>query len=350
MGDDLTDMGISATAAAAMGREQVARASPGAPACGKHGCHDRPEAEPRPCGVPRPPRGMPPGRPRWPPASLVRDRGLRSPALCWWALSGGLLPGFHGVERGTGKTPGRTDPLEAVGQTRAGRGGGTHRRDLRRPKGPDVSVLASSSSTCMINSPIRFMAMSSSAFTGSPLRSLSEASIPAIAFSRHARAGKSPRPTAATKVPPARHAKAAGQPHACASPSTAGQVPAGLPAKPGPGKTWTSQARPRLPQAHQQQLCSQNCRSCSGPPWTLRLSQFCVQGNRVRLTLCHTFYDYDDGNDPGHYMPDPQWVRRITADYGRVHRRLVSFASGPHADIAKTAKRWLQDLDRDMAR
>ena len=40
-------------------------------------------------------------------------------------------------------TPGRTDPLEAVGQTRAGRGGGTHRRDLRRPKGPDVSVLAS---------------------------------------------------------------------------------------------------------------------------------------------------------------------------------------------------------------
>ena len=45
--------------------------------------------------------------------SLVRD--LRSPALCWWALSGGLLPGFHGVERGTGKTPGRTDPLEAVG-------------------------------------------------------------------------------------------------------------------------------------------------------------------------------------------------------------------------------------------
>ena len=67
MGDDLTDMGISATAAAAMGREQVVLvASPGAPACGKHGCHDRPEAEPRPCGVPRPPRGMPPGRPRWP--------------------------------------------------------------------------------------------------------------------------------------------------------------------------------------------------------------------------------------------------------------------------------------------
>ena len=49
---------------------------------------------------------------------------------------------------------------DRVGQTRAGRGGGTHRRDLRRPKGPKVSVLASSSSTCMVNSPIRFMALS----------------------------------------------------------------------------------------------------------------------------------------------------------------------------------------------
>ena len=77
------------------------------------------------------------------------------------------------------------DPPQAVGQTRAGRGGGTHRRDLRRPKGPKVSVLASSSSTCMVNSPIRFMALSSSACTGSPLRCLSEASIPPIAFSRH---------------------------------------------------------------------------------------------------------------------------------------------------------------------
>ena len=37
----------------------------------------------------------------------------------------------------------------------------------------------------MVNSPIRFMALSSSACTGSPLRCLSEASIPPIAFSRH---------------------------------------------------------------------------------------------------------------------------------------------------------------------
>ena len=81
------------------------------------------------------------------------------------------------------------------------------------------------------------------------------------------------RPTGATEVAPARHAKAAERPHACAPPSIAGQVPAGLPAKPGLGKTWTSQARPHLPQAQQQQLSSQNYRSCSGPP-SLRLSQF----------------------------------------------------------------------------
>ena len=291
MGDDLTDMGISATAAAAMGREQVVLAHhPEHPLAGNTDATTDPKPSPDLAVSLALPGGCLQVGLDGHQQSLVRDRGLRSPALCWWALSGGLLPGFHGVERGTGKTPGRTDPLEAVGQTRAGRGGGTHRRDLRRPKGPDVSVLASSSSTCMINSPIRFMAMSSSAFTGSPLRSLSEASIPAIAFSRHCRAGKSPRPTAATKVPPARHAKGRATSrlrvtvHRWPSPSRrAGEVNVG---NPGPGKTWTSQARPRLPQAHQQQLCSQNCRSCSGPPWrALRLSQFCVQGNRVRLRL-----------------------------------------------------------------
>ena len=48
------------------------------------------------------------------------------------------------------------------------------------------------------------------------------------------------------------------------------------------GKRWTSQARPHLPQAHQQQLSCQNYRSCSGPPWTLRLSQFVwPHGNRA---------------------------------------------------------------------
>ena len=155
MSDDLTVMGIAATAAAAMGREQIVLAHQA-----EHPLAGNPDVatDPKPSpdlavALALPGRCLQVGLDGHQ-QSLVRDRGLRSPALCWWALSGGLLPGFHGVERGTGKTPGRTDPLEAVGQTRAGRGGGTHRRDLRRPKGPDVSVLASSSSTCMINSPI----------------------------------------------------------------------------------------------------------------------------------------------------------------------------------------------------
>ena len=283
MSDDLTVMGIAATAAAAMGREQIVLAHQA-----EHPLAGNPDVatDPKPSpdlavALALPGRCLQVGFDRHQ-QRLVRDRGLRSPTLCRRLL--GVLAGGHGVERGAGHAPGGADPPQAVGQTRAGRGGGTHRRDLRRPKGPKVSVLASSSSTCMVNSPIRFMALSSSACTGSPLRCLSEASIPPIAFSRPARAGRSLRPTGATEVAPARHAKAAERPHACAPPSIAGQVPAGLPAKPGLGKTWTSQARPHLPQAHQQQLSSQNYRSCSGPPWTLRLSQFCVQGNRVRLT------------------------------------------------------------------
>ena len=160
--------------------------------------------------------------------------------------------------------PGGADPPQAVGQTRAGRGGGTHRRDLRRPKGPKVSVLASSSSTCMVNSPIRFMALSSSACTGSPLRCLSEASIPPIAFSRHCSSRKISTPnwrdrscTGSSRKSRSSRLRA----------TIAGQVPAGLPAKPGLGKT----GRAKLARIyHRPMQPSQNYRSCSGPPWTLR--------------------------------------------------------------------------------
>ena len=256
MSDDLTVMGIAAMAAAAMGREQIVLAHQA-----EHPLAGNPDVatDPKPSpdlavALALPGRCLQVGFDRHQ-QRLVRDRGLRSPTLCRRLL--GVLAGGHGVERGAGHAPGGADPPQAVGQTRAGRGGGTHRRDLRRPKGPKVSVLASSSSTCMVNSPIRFMALSSSACTGSPLRCLSEASIPPIAFSRHCSSRKISTPTGATEVAPARHAKAAERPHACAPPSIAGQVPAGLPAKPGLGKTWTSQARPHLPQAHQQQLSSQ---------------------------------------------------------------------------------------------
>ena len=135
---------------------------------------------------------------------------------------------------------GGADPPQAVGQTRAGRGRRhSKRRDLRRPKGPKVSVLASSSSTCMVNSPIRFMALSSSACTGSPLRCLSEASIPPIAFSRHCSSfGRSLRPTGATEVAPARHAKAAGATSRLmrVTVQSAGSSPSGPAGKAWPGE------------------------------------------------------------------------------------------------------------------
>ena len=99
------------------------------------------------------------------------------------------------------------------------------RRDLRRPKGPKVSVLASSSSTCMVNSPIRFMALSSSACTGSPLRCLTRRRSRRSLSHATARAGRSLRPTGATEVAPAR----AGTTSRCAPPSKR---------KPGLGKTW----------------------------------------------------------------------------------------------------------------
>ena len=96
--------------------------------------------------------------------------------------------------------------------------------------------------------PIRFMAISSSACTGSPLRSLSEASIPPIAFSRHCSNRKISTPQLARQK---FHRLATQKPQndltlARHRPSLA-QVPAGRPAKPGLGKTWMSQTRPRLP-------------------------------------------------------------------------------------------------------
>ena len=203
MGDDLTDMGISAHGGGSDGaRAGCSRASPGAPACGKHGCHDRPEAEPRPCGVPRPPRGMPPGRPRWPPAE-PRPRSRAS-------VPGALLVGAQrwpaaGISWRRTRNGQNPRPHRPAGGRRPNPCRERWRHSSPRPPPPQragrnlLSVLASSSSTCMINSPIRFMAMSSSAFTGSPLRSLSEASIPAIAFSRHCSSRKISTPNCRDK-------------------------------------------------------------------------------------------------------------------------------------------------------
>ena len=97
---------------------------------------------------------------------------------------------------------------------------------------------------------IRFMALSSSACTGSkPLRCLSEASIPPESLSHAtARAGRSLRPTGATEVAHGSSRKSRRTTSRLrATVHRWNQVPAGLPAKPGLGKTWTSQARPHLP-------------------------------------------------------------------------------------------------------
>ena len=208
---------------------------------------------------------MPPGRLRSPPAAPgPRSRASVPDALPAAARRAGRS---HGVERRAGHAPGGADPPQAVGQTRAGRGGGTHRRDLRRPKGPKVSVLASSSSTCMVNSPIRFMALSSRLHRIA-LALLERGVDPPVAFSRHCSSRSSTRRPGSSR-------KSAERPHACAPPSIAGQVRACR-----QSLAWgkRGRTRPHLP-PHQQQLSSQNYRSCSGPPWTANS----VQGNRVRL-------------------------------------------------------------------
>jgi len=56
----------------------------------------------------------------------------------------------------------------------------------------------------------------------------------------------------------------------------------------------------------------------------------------LRCPQCHSYYYYDDGNDPHHFMPDPERLERIETDVAR--RYLANY-------ISDTAKRWLRDLD-----
>ena len=115
MGDDLTVMGISAAAAAAMGREQVVLAHhPEHPLAGNPDATTDPKPSPDLAVSLALPGGCLQVGLDGHQQSLVRDRRLRPPALCWAALSGGMLPGLQGVERGTGKIPGRTDPRGPV--------------------------------------------------------------------------------------------------------------------------------------------------------------------------------------------------------------------------------------------
>ena len=140
MSDDLTVMGIAATAAAAMGREQIVLAHQAEhPLAGNIGCRDIRATKPSPdlaVALALPGR-MPPGRASIATSMrLVRDRGLRSPTLC--RRLSACWPD-HGVERGARPCPRRRDPPQAVGQTLLDAGPVAalmRRRDLRSaPKG-----------------------------------------------------------------------------------------------------------------------------------------------------------------------------------------------------------------------
>ena len=133
MSDDLTVMGIAATAAAAMGPEQIVLAHQAEhPLAGNPDVATDPKPS-RPCGSPRPPRAMPPGRLRSPPAAPgPRSRASVPDALPAAARRAGRRSWRRTT--GAGHAPGGADPPQAVGQTRAGRGGGTHRRDLPPPQ------------------------------------------------------------------------------------------------------------------------------------------------------------------------------------------------------------------------
>ena len=184
MGDDLTDMGISATAAATMGREQIVLAHQAEhPLAGNTDVATDPKPSPDLAVVPRPPRAMPPGRLRWPPAEPGPRSRASVPERFAVGCSSGAWPGArHGVERGAGNTPQAAQTrTQAVGQTRAGRGGGTHRRDLRRPKGPKGLRLGLQQFHLHGQLPDPLHGDVQFRLTGSPLRSLSEASIPPIA-------------------------------------------------------------------------------------------------------------------------------------------------------------------------
>ena len=113
MSDDLTVMGIAATAAAAMGREQIVLAHQA-----EHPLAGNPDVatDPKPSpdlavALALPGRCLQVGFDRHQ-QRLVRDRGLRSPTLCRRLL--GVLAGGHGVERGAGHAPGGADPPQAV--------------------------------------------------------------------------------------------------------------------------------------------------------------------------------------------------------------------------------------------
>ena len=155
--------------------------------------------EPRPCGSRSPSQGRCAPGPSFKiattPAPGPRSRAS-APTLCRRML--GVLP--RSWRRVTEPSPdGAFDPPQAVGQSRADRRG--HSSATNR-KGPKVSVLASSNHAW---STLRsgFMALSSSAGTGSALRGLSRGGDPGRSLSHAKPSRKILRPTGAPEVAPA---------------------------------------------------------------------------------------------------------------------------------------------------
>ena len=131
MSDDLTVMGIAATAAAAMGREQIVLAHQA-----EHPLAGNPDVATDPKPSPDLAALALPGH---------ASRSASSHQSAWSEIAGFGPRRFEAAARragpGMGRTrsgpcPRRSDPPQAVGQTCAGRGGGTSSPHLRRPKGP----------------------------------------------------------------------------------------------------------------------------------------------------------------------------------------------------------------------
>lgn len=122
--------------------------------------------------------------PDGPQEGLIGHRGLGSAAL---GVQGHHLRAhLLGIERRAGECQHATDPLQAIAFTGPGGTLSAHRADLLRPKGRPTSRSRCRISFSITNSPIRRVAALSLACRGSLWRSLSPASIPARAFSRHA--------------------------------------------------------------------------------------------------------------------------------------------------------------------
>ena len=133
MSDDLTVMGIAATAAAAMGREQIVLAHQA-----EHPLAGNPDVATDP--KPSPDLAV---------ALALQGDASRSASIATssaWSRSRASVPdalpaaarraGRRSWRRTrSGPCPRRRRPAAGRRPARAGRGGGTHRRDLRRPKG-----------------------------------------------------------------------------------------------------------------------------------------------------------------------------------------------------------------------